>query len=231
MNYPGGKNGAGVYQQIINQMPPHELYIEAFLGSGAVLRNKRPAPGSIAIDLDADALIAFCDETAPPDLTVINADTISWLEGQDTFADVPARTLIYCDPPYVRTSRRSPRDIYRFEMTDEQHARLLTVLKSLDCMVMISGYWSELYAIELADWRTVTYQTMTRGGKIATEYLWMNYPQPIELHDYRFLGNNFRERERIKRRKTRWLSRLKRMEPIERYAMLDAIGEFRSAEN
>jgi len=26
----------------------------------------------------------------------------------------------------------------------------------------------------------------------------MNYPPPAKLHDYRYLGNNFRRRERIK---------------------------------
>ncbi|MGJ8626091.1 MAG: hypothetical protein ACSHXB_03935 [Sulfitobacter sp.] len=41
MTYPGGKNGGGAYQRIINHMPPHRFYIEPFLGSGAVLRNKR----------------------------------------------------------------------------------------------------------------------------------------------------------------------------------------------
>jgi site-specific DNA-adenine methylase len=43
LSYPGGKGGAGVYQAIINQMPPHEVYIEPFLGAGSVLRTKRPA--------------------------------------------------------------------------------------------------------------------------------------------------------------------------------------------
>ena len=43
MTYPGGKNGAGEYQRIINHMPPHKTYIEAFLGSGAVMRHKRLA--------------------------------------------------------------------------------------------------------------------------------------------------------------------------------------------
>ena len=38
MQYPGGKNNC--YQQIINLIPPHDTYIEAFLGSGAVLRHK-----------------------------------------------------------------------------------------------------------------------------------------------------------------------------------------------
>jgi DNA adenine methylase len=34
MGYPGGKSGAGVYQTIINLMPPHTVYIEPFLGGG-----------------------------------------------------------------------------------------------------------------------------------------------------------------------------------------------------
>ncbi len=28
MAYPGGKNGAGVYQTLINLIPPHEVYID-----------------------------------------------------------------------------------------------------------------------------------------------------------------------------------------------------------
>ena len=36
--------------------------------------------------------------------------------------------FVYADPPYVRTSRRSDRPIYRFEYTDDDHARLLDVL-------------------------------------------------------------------------------------------------------
>jgi hypothetical protein len=33
MSYPGGKGGSGVYQTIINQQPPHEVYIEPFLAA------------------------------------------------------------------------------------------------------------------------------------------------------------------------------------------------------
>ena len=49
MSYPGGKAGNGVYQAIINQMPPHRLYIGAFIGAGGVLRNKPRAEVNIAI--------------------------------------------------------------------------------------------------------------------------------------------------------------------------------------
>ncbi len=34
MTYPGSKSQAGVSQWIITNMPPHQTYIEAFLGSG-----------------------------------------------------------------------------------------------------------------------------------------------------------------------------------------------------
>jgi site-specific DNA-adenine methylase len=46
MRYPGGKGGAGVYQTIINNIPPHDTYIETHLGGGcrfqkATARNVR----------------------------------------------------------------------------------------------------------------------------------------------------------------------------------------------
>jgi hypothetical protein len=32
-----------------------------------------------------------------------------------------------------------------------------------------------------------------------------NFPEPVALHDYRYLGEDFRQRERIKRKKQRWV--------------------------
>jgi DNA adenine methylase len=99
------------------------------------------------------------------------------------------------------------------------------VLSALPCMAMISGYWSQLYADRLTDWHSTTYPTMTRGGKKATEFMWCNFPPPVALHDYRFLGMTWRERERIKKKKQRWTARLDRMRPHERQALLAAIAE------
>ena len=47
MRYPGGKGGAGVYQTIINNIPPHDTYIETHLGGGNILERKRPAARSV----------------------------------------------------------------------------------------------------------------------------------------------------------------------------------------
>lgn len=226
MTYPGGKSGSGVYQQIINQFPPHSHYIEAFLGSGAIMRYKKPAISSIGIDIDGDVISSF--ETQVPGLKLVCGDAVEWL----TSAAIPDDALVYLDPPYLMTTRSTQRKIYPAEFGEVgQHRRLLRCIRNLTCRVAISGYWSDLYADQLADWRTIHYPTMTRGGRVATEWLWMNYLEPWELHDYRYLGKGFRERERIQRKKQRWLSRLKSLPALERMAILSAIEDLRSAGN
>lgn len=257
MAYPGGKNGAGVYQTIINLMPPHETYIEPFLGGGAIMRLKRPAPLNIGTDLVASAVSAMeasiaqigaaagtivagdggrrrrTPDSAMRDRGSANAgsgeassfrfecrDGIEFLRTHRFIG----RELVYCDPPYLMETR-SGRRLYEFEMPAIAHRRLLRVVMGLPCMVIVSGYWSQMYAAALANWNTVTFQSMTRGGRVATEWLWFNFPAPVALHDYRYLGRGFRERERIKRKKLRWVDRLRSMPVLEKRALLAAIAE------
>jgi hypothetical protein len=85
-------------------------------------------------------------------------------------------------------------------------------------------------APRLEGWRTHTFQAMTRRGP-ATEWLWTNYPEPTALHDYRFLGDNYRERERIKRKIGRWTARLWGMDLLERRALLAALQTVESGDH
>lgn len=215
-SYFGGKGGAGVFQTLINLMPPHRVYIEAFLGSGRIMRMKLPADRNIGIDLDGAAISSARPWIPSAELKMV--DAISWLEKFRW----QGGELVYCDPPYLLETRASGQARYRFELT--HHERLLRVIKALPCYVMISGYWSELYAQELANWRVVKFQAKTRGG-MATECVWLNFPEPLELHDYRFLGSNFRQRQNIKKKKKRWANKLMRMPALERYAVLAAIRD------
>lgn len=224
MTYPGGKNGSGVPQAIINQIPPHDEFVECFFGSGAITRLKRPAAASIGIDADGAVIAQFKESI--PGLQLINADVLGWLEhfGQKK----TAKTFIYLDPPYLMETRSSKRPIYKHEFcTQQQHGELLEMLLTLHCRVAISGYYSEMYAELLKDWRVVTFTGVTRGGP-ATEYLWLNYPEPLELHDYRYLGEDYRERQDIKRQKQRWLKKLAQMSPTKRHALMAAIDELRA---
>lgn len=232
MPYPGGKGSS--YQKLINLMPPHSTYIETHLGGGAVMQNKRPAAINYGIDLDGEALAStkkavLANTTGndaaaaqgQPVFTFLRADALTWLSDYS----FTGGELVYCDPPYLMGARKQERRLYRYEYTDRQHQELLDCLRGLPCKVMISGYGSPLYDRLLQGWNLFRFQAQTRGGVPATEYVWMNYPQPVELHDYGHLGADFRERERIKRKKNRWVNRLNKMPILERQALLAAIQE------
>lgn len=233
MAYLGGKSSPGVYQKIINQIPFHHVYIEPFLGEGAIMRYKLPAAHNLGIDKDptvinhaklwADNHIIGCH--------LVVDDGIDYLANlpNSVFAnlaeDLGWIIFIYADPPYLPDTRRSKYTRYPYDMTIDQHRQLLDILRSLDCYIAISGYYSDLYNDVLKDWRRISYTTKTRGNTAAQEYLWMNYPVPDRLHDYRYLGDNFRERERIKRMQKRWHKRLSKLDQLERYAMLSLLSD------
>lgn len=220
-SYTGGKGGQGIYQAIINQMPPHRVYVEAFLGNGSVLRHKRPAAGTIGIERDEHVLAERWRGDEVPGLQLVEADAIAWLAARCWQGD----ELVYADPPYLMETRRTKKGYYRYELTTTDHRRLLRVLKRLPVPTLVSGYRSELYARELVGWRTISYTAWTRRGQPATEWLWMNFPEPQALHDYRHLGANFRERELLTRQQRRWRARLAKMTTLQRQALLWAIQE------
>lgn len=151
MTYPGGKSGAGVYQRLICQIPPHSVYLEPFAGGAAILRHKRPAPaGSLAADRDASAL-AMLATLAIPGVQLLHGCDLELLRTYPFHG----REFVYVDPPYLMETRSTRRSYYAHEFaTTEEHTELLKVLLTLPCPVMISGYWSELYAAYLGNWRT-----------------------------------------------------------------------------
>lgn len=205
MTYFGGKAQEGVYQTIINQMPLHRCYIEPFLGGGAVMIRKIPAETNIGLDLDAEALAMFSRQFCLEDLTLLNRDAITFLSGG--IGVFTPETLVYCDPPYLHSTRSSCHR-YNCEMTDEDHISLLRTLNELDCMVMISTYPNHMYETLLAGWRRIEYTSVKRSGNLATEYLYMNYDEPVFLHDDRYLGTNANNRQDINRRIARTNRRL-----------------------
>jgi DNA adenine methylase len=235
MNYPGSKGGAGVWQRIISEMPPHTTYIEAFLGTGIILRKKTPAPIAIGVDASSRAVENFCQSLRAEsgvkglqDPSAICGDARGIVPG--LVHALPKPALVYADPPYPLEVRSCKRSYYEHELlTADEHREILAMLKALPCMVIVSSYWSELYAAELADWRTVKIPTVNRRGKRVIEWLWCNFPEPTALHDDRFIGENFRERWRIKKRVRRWQSRLAELPPLERRALLLAVGSSNAA--
>lgn len=215
--YPGGKNSS--FRTIINEIPPHRLYVEPFLGSGAVFRNKRAADSSILSDLCPSAISAARSSPA------FSGDRISVAQ-KCAFELLPSlppsrQTVVYCDPPYLPSTRSDPL-IYDFEMSEEDHDTMLSILLSSSNTILLSGYKSPLYAARLSHWRRVDYVAGTRQGPVV-ESLWCNFDTPTALHDYSHLGLNTRAREKITRQQRRWRQRLDSLPPLERAAMLEVL--------
>jgi len=221
----GGKGGSGVFQRIISLMPAHAIYVETHLGAGNILRRKRPAAGSYAIEIDPETLAAFRAAYGRElaNVEYVHGDCVDWL--RDFGRHCTGRELIYSDPPYVLSSRRSARRLYRHEYTEQDHLRLLEVLLGIRCYVMVSGYANPIYDEILSGWHAVSFAAQTRGGP-AVETVWLNYDHTRVLkHDYSHTGINYRERERIKKKARRWAARLNDMPTDERNYLLRLIAE------
>lgn len=83
-------------------------------------------------------------------------------------------TFIYIDPPYMKETRKK-KNQYNHEMTDEQHVKLLQIVKESDCKIMISAYENELYNNTLVDWRKEHKSTTAECSRRRIETLYMNY--------------------------------------------------------
>lgn len=203
-------------------MPPHHTYIETHLGGGNVLERKRPSSRNIGIDVAGSVIATWSDRIPklPFDLELHQSDAVQFLKAF-TFK---GGELVYSDPPYLHSTRRTL-DLYENEYTEAQHVELLDVLVQLPCFVIISGYESPLYRTMLQQrhgWRCIEFPNTTRRGRVM-ECAWFNFNTSDHLHDSRYVGNNFRERERIKRKRNRWRNKFEKMDAGERQVILEAL--------
>ncbi|MFZ5495484.1 MAG: DNA adenine methylase [Verrucomicrobiota bacterium] len=201
MPFPGGK--ARCFQHLINLIPPHRTYIETHLGGGAVLRHKVAAETNIGIDRDENVIARFVGSFGP-NYRFIASRAEDFLRNYV----FDGTEFVYLDPPYWPASRRSKRRPYAFDYSEEDHRTLLRLIRALPCAIMISGYRNSCYDEVLADWNQRSFMTTSRVGR-REETVWFNYESGL-LHDMRYLGRSFRERQSIKRRRQRWASRFQR---------------------
>lgn len=216
MRYNGGKGVA--YPHIINLMPPHQRYIETHLGGGAVMRHKRPASVQIGLEVDTSVIDSY-GHVFDGVCEVVNADAVEWLSEAELGPD----TLIYVDPPYHPSTRRRSR-VYRHDYSEQDHEELLDLLCRLPAKVMISGYDCGLYQDMLHGWSHHCFSAQSHIGP-RQECLWFNFSAPKQLHDDRYMGATFREREVIKRRQHRLRERLLSLSHPERASIHSWLGE------
>ncbi len=197
--YVGGKNGSGVYQAIINQIPPHKIFISGYAGNCGILANKKKALlANIAIDVDASVINGW---DTVQDICTVKEEFLTVLYGLlRNYEDWEKEELFFfLDPPYLKESRKDKRAYYKNEMLDlTSHKEMLSAAKKIPFNVCIVHYPNELYDEELKHWRKVDIKGRSRTG-IVTERLYMNFEEPTQLHDYSFFGDNFRSRAAYKK--------------------------------
>lgn len=232
--YLGRKGGSGVTEWIINKMPKHDIYIECFMGTGVLSSKKTMADQNIGIELDADLCSALTMRYQ--DFKIINDDVLKVLSDiLKSYVSIMDRKkiLVYLDPPYlpeVRTNYNGSQ--YKYEMTIEEHKTLLTILQSFsqyeNIFFLISGYKSDLYMSMLEGWKYDEFQTMSRGGK-RIESLWYNFnPNEYFKHTYDYVGSNFKDRQRIKRKVQRWKNKFSNLPKDEQFVIFKELeNEFK----
>lgn len=260
--YPGSK--WSIAQWIIAHFPQNYekmVYLEPFLGSGAVFFNKKPGAVETINDLDSDIVNLFqvlrncpeelkrlleltpysreeydksfgpCDDPlerarrymvrttqaigAKLDgkcgwrnhkQTKIGGTACKWGQIADTIPLVADRlrgdtthlvqvehmdalrlierydnpdVLMYLDPPYVRSTRKSGQ-LYKHEMNDADHIQLLELIAQSSAQIVLSGYLSPLYERYLQGWHMDSTVSQTTSTAMAREVIWLNYEPPYQ---------------------------------------------------
>ena len=197
--YPGNKDVSGVRHEITNVIPPCDILISGCAGSGGIVRNVLEVPIKIFNDIDPDITNAWA--TIDDQILVSEIPIVQLL---DCLEDLPLKIVIYIDAPYPLSSRRSSQALYNYEMTDTDHALLCRYCTMSSHYIILSTYPNAIYADSLAAWYTKSFQSSTHVGS-ATEVIYFNFPEGIALQDYSCIGKGYSDRQRIKRKKEKWV--------------------------
>lgn len=227
--YPGGKGSGGVYQNQINQIPPHRGFFSGFLGFCKVTQHKRPAESTYGFDRDESVIKEWEMGLEKSE----HFDSRNFYPVHRSFFDVEMFAIakhlqgdlyVYLDPPYLKESRKNPQNIYKFEMKERaEHEELISRIKAYEWPCAICTLPNDLYDKELSKWRVLEYETVNRSGEKVTEFMYMNYEQPEKLHDYNYIGSDFREREKRQRRFNNFLEKWNRMDYLDKAKIIQEI--------
>ena len=225
--YNGGKAGNGTYQQIINHIPKCEFFIDAFVGNGGIFFNLKLPEHTVINDIDPGIIDKYNNVAHTDKNTYVsqgvrkeNLDYGSLIDKYDCTSSL--KTFFYFDPPYLKSTRKSEKNLYKFDWNENDHNLFLSLAVKVKSDCMISHYPCDLYNNSLKDWRFHDFQSITRNG-LRTERIYMNYSKPLILQDYKYLGKDFIDRQRIKRKVKRFIAKLDNMQADERTAILKSV--------
>jgi DNA adenine methylase len=217
--YPGQKNIPGVIHKIINQIPEFTNFYEPYCGSAAV-------SSFLSVgDRQRNFFLNDLDEIAQSFITVLPGMSFSSVPAMDiikSLRSIPpgAGSFVFIDPPYLHETRPSQTNLYKFEMSQEDHEELLLSVLDLKCNCMVIHPVCPLYENALSSFRKVQLK-IRYNRKTSLECLYMNYPEVQSLASYSLLGSDCWDRQRIKRKSLRTIQKFMSLPPAERNYILN----------
>ncbi len=163
----------------------HRLVVRSFMGHGSDSACRTTRTGFRSRLTDGRALPSAEWRTWPESIDDFRDRLAGVLLENDDALPVIRRmdapnTLIYCDPPYVHSTRSalasgsSTTNGYRFEMDDAAHVALAEQLRQAAGMVVVSGYPSELYEALYRGWERHERSHVADRARMRTEVVWLN---------------------------------------------------------
>lgn len=222
-NYTGHKKVNGLFQKIINQVPKHNIYAELFAGSAAIYSSFTvPAATAVLNDINPEVHNLLCEKFRDRTAVIWNRDAVEFLYKMQVIWK--KNVFVFLDPPYHHSTRPLATELYKHEMKHIDHLQLLETVRLMKCNIMLIHPKCELYDTELSHWRKVEVKVRYHQ-KTSIECLYMNYPDPIQLQDYSFLGNDCWERQRIRRKTDKYIEKFQKMPVLERNCIIDKLKE------
>lgn len=222
--YPGNKNIAGYIQKIVNNIPECDKFVELFAGSGSVSNFLFKSVGSRVEFHMNDISSEVTDQFDYPSGSTVTNLSYSDLIQSLLSVSPGIRTFLFCDPPYLYSTRPGSTEIYDHEFSDYDHIEFLHIARNIDNNCMITHPACDLYDRTLYGWRTVDV-TVRYHNKTSKERLYMNYDKPDRLITYDHSGSDCWDRQRIKRKIYRNLQKISSLPAAEQEPLLKAIAE------
>jgi len=220
-NYPGSKGAAGAFQKIISEIPRCDRFIESMCGSALISSKIKGVANIVINDIDG-SLIDKINITAGNPRSTVKKEKSNYVDLIDKYDNAGSKTVFYFDPPYLLETRSYQGQLYKFDWKKQDHKKFIAKVLTVKSNCMISHYPCSMYERAFKKWRKIYFNSMTRAG-LRKECLYMNFQQPSLLLDYTYVGNDFIDRQRIKRKVEKLITRLNGLGGQERAAILSAV--------
>lgn len=211
-----GRNSSGVSQFLINHVPPVKCMVSLFLGNGLLLDQIKSCETMVAfaagknLELNNDSIKVFASDYTK------NLDWINPVKF--------GKTLVFINPPALEINKQ-PKLINTDFTSQTEHETLLQKGVKFPTYVMVLATSNNQYdGILLKAGFTKIYLFNQSIENPKTDCIYINYPVPEQLHDYSFVGQNYRDRDNNKKFIKRTIKQLAEMSPLRRNLIIDTIN-------